>query len=187
MKPVLVAAALAGFAALGCETGSDSGSPSVYYGTSPNQVRVVAPDGRTFVGDAALAQVFPRGTFTFDMNAGVAVTDPVGQFGVAIDQPVDSMVNPELIELAINSVPVGNDEAAVAVGNEKARIHSGLVHLELRAGRMTGWAETPVGTYTIEGLHSFQCFKPTGDHAVPDEGFETPLCQRFASLRVPNQ
>ena len=179
----LVGVVLSGVA-LGCETESQAPATTTYYGGS--EVRVLAPDGRTFIGgEPARVEVHPSiplntpDQFTFVVQAGVAGgSDPTGRLHVGFAQPADSIVNPELIELQISP---GN----TTVVNEIGPISSGRVHLELRAGRMTGRVDTPDGTYTIDGSLSLLCVKREGDHGVVDESLETPLCQRFANLKRP--
>jgi hypothetical protein len=188
MKPVLVGAALAGFAALGCE--SESQPDGISQGPGPTAVRVVAPDGRTFYGQSALAEVWPGGTGLSDtFNFYVRATDlNGGLLHVEVEQFVGRTLNPELIDVAIGLPP---EHGAVSLAAEDSPLTAGRVHFELRAGDVTGRVEAQapvVGTYTVDGVYGFRCFAPIGDHAsAPDEGLETPLCQRFASLRGPNQ
>jgi hypothetical protein len=185
-RQFLFAVVLSGFVALGCET--ESSPPVDSYSSGAPQVRVVAPDGRAFVGGSPAAIEVHRAIpnerpndFTFAMRAGIAgENDPSGRLAVYIQQPADSMGNPEVIDVALSPERKVGDYGANA-DNENGPL-AGRVHLELRAARMSGRVDTADGTYQIDGSFGLLCFKPQGDHGVVDENHETPLCQRFASL-----
>jgi hypothetical protein len=186
-----VGVVLSGFFALGCETESQSASETSYYGGPPQEVRVVAPDGRVLFGSQAGVTVFPSipnvqpDEFQFVVSAAAATADPAGRFQVGFSKPAELIPNPELIEVPIQPRPgVGGSTMAAIAANEDGPIASGSLHLELRAGRMTGRVDTPDGTYQITGKFAIQCMKPEGDHGVVDERLETPLCKRFASLQT---
>jgi hypothetical protein len=183
-RQFLFGVVLSGFVALGCETES---SPSDTTTLGSPQVRVVAPDGRTFVGPfPASVEVYaaaPDGRpdrFTFVLRAGIA-GDPTGHLYVAFNQPVDSMASPELIEAELKAARLPGDNGATAQ-NENGPISSGRLRIELRALRITGRVDTPEGAYQIDGRFSPLCHKQEGDHGVLDESHESPLCQRFAGL-----
>jgi hypothetical protein len=181
----LVGVVLSGFIALGCET--QSTPEGGFYSQGSPQVRVVAPDGREFIGGPAVVDVHPASVVgpdrhTFVVAAGFAGRDdPTGRLSVGFSRTVESMGNPELIDAAL--IPELRAGAyGAAAENENGPIPSGRLHVELRAGRMTGRVDTPEGSYKIDGSFAVQCDKQVGDIGLPDENRETPLCQRFASL-----
>jgi hypothetical protein len=180
----LVGVVLSGFLALGCE--SSQPEEGLLNPGSP-QVRVAAPDGRQFNGGPGMVEVYPASPvgpehYTLNVAAGVTRTDdPMGRLYVGFTQPVESMGNPELIDAALIPERLHGTYGAIA-DNENGPIPSGRLHVELRAGRMTGRVETPNGNYQITGSFGLWCSKWVGDHGETDENRETPLCQRFASL-----
>jgi hypothetical protein len=181
----LVGVVLSGFLALGCEP--QSTPEAGFYNQGSPQVRMVDPDGREFIGGPATVEVSPTSPVgpdrhTFVVAAGVAGRDdPTGRLFVGFSRTVESMGNPELIDAAL--IPELRPGAYGAVAeNENGPVPSGRLHVELRAGRMTGRVDTPDGSYQITGSFSVVCWKQVGDHGEPDENRETPLCQRFANL-----
>ena len=180
----LVGVVLSGLLALGCD---ESQPEAGFLNHGSPQVRVMAPDGREFMGDPAIVEVHPTSEVgpdrrTFVVAAGVTRTDdPLGRLYVGFTEPVESMGNPELIDAAL--IPELRTGAyGASAENENGPIPSGRLRVELRAGRMTGRVDTPEGSYQIAGRFAVQCSKQVGDHGELDENHATPLCQRFASL-----
>lgn len=204
---LLGGAVLGAIATLACEAQPETPSATPMGYGDLRQLRVLTPTGVELIGQQAVVQVSPsledasREIVSFGVYAkvpGAAATEPPVHFWASLEVLANAMTANAIdvpIQWQPSSVPgapLGSIPTGTArVTNENGGVESGRVYLRLEPGRVTGRADTPAGAYQLSGKLSVECMKTeVGADGVPvglvlDQTFETPLCQRFASLRAP--